>query len=139
MKYLTIAALSALICAAPSHAADRTEPYPLSARAKADIIRQVKDSLLDGESARWRWPLHQPKWGFYCGFVNSKNRMGAYVGFVPFYVSGGVGDAPKSTGEFKVFMKGIATPDGTDVESEIVYKMCAKEGYSLTNIPPEQP
>lgn len=139
MKLVIIVGACAVALAAPASATDRSAPYALTPRAKADIIRQVKDSLIDGESARWRWPLHQPKWGFYCGFVNSKNRMGAYVGFVPFYVSGGIGDAPKSTGEFKVFMKGIATPDGADMESEIVYKMCAKEGYSLTNIPPEQP
>lgn len=92
---------------------------------------------MDGESARWRWPLHQPKWGFYCGLVNSKNRMGAYVGFVPFFVAGGIGDAPKSTGEFKIFQKGIATPGGTDIDTEVVYKMCSKYGYSLTDVPPE--
>lgn len=122
---------------ASAFAADRTEPYALSARAKTDIIRQVKDTLIDGESARWRWPLHQPEWGVYCGFVNSKNRMGAYVGFVPFFVAGGIGDGPKSSGEFKLFEHRIATPDGSDFDSQIVYKMCGKYGYSVSKVPPE--
>lgn len=114
-----------------------TAPYDLTARNKQDIIKQVKDKLLDGESARWRWPKHVAAFGMYCGFVNAKNRMGAYTGFTPFMVFGGVGDGPKSTGEYAVMQSTFASDDVSDSDTAIVNKMCTDNGYDLSSIPPE--
>ena len=45
---------------------------------------KVQYNLIDGDSAKFR-ELHVIA-GMVCGQVNSKNRMGAYVGFVYFKV-----------------------------------------------------
>lgn len=49
----------------------------------------VRKSMIDGESARFREVTRctaAPE--IYTGEVNGKNRMGAYVGFAPFFVEG---------------------------------------------------
>lgn len=148
MRYLAMMAALAIVPAgvpataqtkpaAKAKAAAPTGPYSLSLANKRDIIAQVKDKLLDGESARWRWPKHVAEFGLYCGFVNAKNRMGAYTGFTPFMVLGGVGDGPKATGQFKVFSATLATDDPSDGDTVVVNKMCADKGYDLSSIPPE--
>lgn len=121
------AVLALVLFAAPAKAADA--PYPLTERNKADIVRRVKDYLADGESARWRWPLHQPGYGLYCGWVNAKNRFGAYAGWQQYMVVGGVGSGPKSTGEFSI--------DMVEFEPEIVATMCGRYDYDLSGPPPE--
>ena len=128
---LILAATVAL--SAPALAADASAPWTLSARNKADIVRQLKDRLADGETARWRWPKHQPQFGLYCGWVNAKNRMGAYTGFTPYMVVGGVGTGPKATGEFKVYEVSF----GHGNEASVVAKMCGDKGYDLSAPPPE--
>jgi hypothetical protein len=46
-------------------------------------VRDALDlRLFDGGRARFKW-LPSPA-GYVCGLVNSKNRMGAYVGYSPF-------------------------------------------------------
>lgn len=148
MRYLAITAALAMVPAgmpamaqtkpaAKAKPAAPTGPYSLSPASKRDIIAQVKDKLLDGESARWRWPKHVAEFGLYCGFVNAKNRMGAYTGFTPFMVLGGVGDGPKATGQFKVFSATLATDNPSDGDTVVVNKMCADKGYDLSSIPPE--
>lgn len=115
------------------------EPYSFSPTNKRDIIAQVKFKLLDGESARWRWPKHVEEFGLYCGFVNAKNHMGAYTGFTPFMVIGGVGNGPKASGQFKVYSASIATDDPASSDTAVVIKMCTDKGCDLSSIPPEQP
>lgn len=69
MRYLmAIAALDMMPCGLPAVAQTKpaskaklaapAEPYSLSPTNRRDIIAQVKDKLLDGKSARWRWPKH---------------------------------------------------------------------------------
>jgi hypothetical protein len=124
-----VLALAAIGISLPAGAADR--PYQLAPRHKADIVRQVKDRMNDGESARWRWPLHQPEFGTYCAWFNAKNQLGAYTGWTPFLVIGGVGGGPKSTGQFDVIQAEIGNPD-------IVARMCADAGYDLSAGPPPE-
>lgn len=124
MKWL-LAALAGL--AIPSSAHSATGPYALTTRNKADIVRQVRDKLIDGESARWRWPLHQTEFGTYCGWVNAKNRLGAYTGWTPFMVIGGAG----TDGKYTV----ISSDFGA---SDVVARMCAESGYDLISGPPPE-
>jgi hypothetical protein len=149
MRYLTVIVALAMMPAGMAVAAQKksamsakkvatpTGPYSLSPANKRDIVAQVKDKLLDGESARWRWPKHVAEFGLYCGFVNAKNRMGAYTGFTPFMVLGGVGDGPKSTGEYKVFSVTMGRDNPDDTDTSVIMKMCADKGYDLSSIPPE--
>lgn len=60
-------------------------PKPISSADKAEIIRQADIDLIDGPSARWRWDQPRLDADLYCSFVNSKNSMGGYVGWRPFY------------------------------------------------------
>ncbi|WP_411340308.1 hypothetical protein V6U71_21470 [Sphingopyxis sp. J-6] len=60
------------------------EPRPISAADKAKIVAEADKLLFDGPAARWQWGLRKSDF-IYCGFVNGKNRMGAYVGWTPFY------------------------------------------------------
>jgi hypothetical protein len=149
MRYLTVIAALAMVPDGAAVAAQQKSPvsarkvatptvaYSLTPANKRDIVAQVKDKLLDGESARWRWPKHVAEFGLYCGFVNAKNRMGAYTGFTPFMVLGGVGDGPKSTGQYKVFSATLGTDDPSDTDTAVVTKMCADKGYDLSSVPPE--
>lgn len=149
MRYVVMIAALAMVPAGGAEAAQKkpvaharpvaapTEPYSLTRANKRDIIAQVKDKLLDGESARWRWPKHIAEFGLYCGFVNAKNRMGAYTGFTPFMVLGGVGGGPKSTGHYGVISTMIATDDTSDTDTAVVNKMCANKGYDLSSVPSE--
>lgn len=57
--------------------ASAATPLPvIKSEIKADLNRR----LLDGESARYIWPKRASK-NAYCGFVNAKNRLGAYTGY----------------------------------------------------------
>lgn len=115
-------------------AAAPTAPFPLTAADKAVVVKSVKDQLLDGEAARWRWPLHQPKFGLYCAWVNSKNRLGAYTGWAPYMVTGG----KSASGKFLVLSVDVANSDLSGDDSEIVVTMCSRHGYDLTNGPPPE-
>lgn len=115
----------------------RASPYSLTPANRREIIVQIKDNLIDGDSARWRWPKHAEKFGLYCGFVNAKNRMGAYTGFAPFMVLGGIGDGPRSGGKFIVMTSKFATTEASDTQTSVVNKMCAQYGYDLSSIPPD--
>lgn len=71
--------------------ADRALPVTM----QAAIRRKMDDVLLDGASARYRWPLWKHP-DIYCFQVNAKNRMGGYVGWDTYAVTilpgGKVGD-----------------------------------------------
>ena len=61
----------------------------LSNKDKQKIADSVRLRLLDPESARFKWRPRPPNSnrGAYCGLVNSKNRLGGYVGDTPYAVA----------------------------------------------------
>ena len=120
-----------------SMAAEPTTPYNLTAANKRDIITQIKDELFDGESARWRWPKHVPEFGLYCGFVNAKNRLGAYTGFKPFMVIGGVPGDNVSVGKYLVANVKFSTNNEDDTVTGVVKQMCSSKGYDTSSVPLE--
>lgn len=79
MKRLALLVMPLLIAASPSH-----PPRPIAAAEQAAIKNAADDLLFDGPSARWKWPPKRSAF-VYCGEVNAKNRMGAYIGWHPFY------------------------------------------------------
>lgn len=130
MRYILPVVLGAILIG-PAHA--ESLPRQLTNAEKQAIIASFKDKLFDGESARYRWPKvisGNEKAHTYCGFVNAKNRYGAYVGFKQ-YVS--IFGPDGKGGIFAATLK-IA---GDDDSTAIVAKVCAKDGYSATQIPPE--
>ena len=62
-------------------------PGPLPSAKREAIFRHFDAALFDGRSARWLWPKQQAKSGVYCGWVNAKNRIGAYTGWKPYWVT----------------------------------------------------
>lgn len=84
---------------------------PITASEKAEIMREADKLLFDGPSARWQWGERKSA-HLYCGMVNAKNRLGAYVGWRPFYFF---------QGKFKI------VPEG---EEDVVYEgICSNAGY----------
>jgi hypothetical protein len=134
-----IGAMLPLVVAAsvPATTANAPAPYPLTERNKADIVRQIKDKLGHGDTALWRWPLHQRKYGLYCGWVNAQNFFGEYTGWKPFMVIGGVSSASDSTGEFTVHVSEIESGGPSIDAAYIIASMCPKNGYDLSGPPPE--
>ena len=59
---------------------------PVPAKLQASIRNKLNVTLFDGFSARYLWPPVRGRAGQYCGWVNAKNRMGAYTGFKLFAV-----------------------------------------------------
>ena len=85
---------------------------PLSAAEKAEIMREADKVLFDGPSARWQWGPRLDDYVF-CGQVNARNRLGAYVGWRPFYYT--------SRGSLRIIADG---------DSTIAYKaLCSNAGY----------
>lgn len=97
--------LLALLCAVAGPA--MAEPLTLTPKERQQIeaglpvIRKKLDAmLLDYPSARFRDvhihvdPEIGAKGARFCGFANSKNRMGAYVGWTPFFGMADVGGEP---------------------------------------------
>jgi hypothetical protein len=58
---------------------------PITPARQAQIKARFDNVLLDGVSARWKWQPQRSRL-LYCGWVNAKNRMGAYSGWSPYYV-----------------------------------------------------
>jgi len=78
-----IAAVVLVLLAGVSWAGyDRFGPVPKAKRA-------VMDVLTDPESARFKNVRYVSDAKIVCGQVNSKNRMGGYIGFIPFTVEAG--------------------------------------------------
>jgi len=71
-----------LIAAVPQAQAQTEDPDIESAKAKLSV------KLKDPESARYADVRKAEKGGMVCGWVNSKNSYGGYVGFQPFFVVG---------------------------------------------------
>lgn len=71
-------------------------PFPGSSRAKAHDA--IKNLLFDPDSAQFR-NEETASDGSVCGEVNSKNRMGGYVGFTRFVYVASMQSVMVSTGE----------------------------------------
>lgn len=87
---------------------------PLTAAEKAAIIKKADTVLFDGPAARWQWGPKKSDF-VYCGMVNGKNRMGAYIGWQPFYYT--------PSGSFEIVT-------GPEDGAKIVYDaLCSDAGY----------
>lgn len=53
---------------------------------KSQAKRLAREQLIDPDSAQFRNMAVSAKGNIVCGEVNSKNRMGGYVGYQPFFV-----------------------------------------------------
>lgn len=114
-----------------------SQPQPLTIQQRTDIIRHVKDELLDGESARWRWPLAQPGFGVYCGWVNAKNSYGAYIGWRLYRIIGGVGGNNNPMKTFSVISFTLTNDDPDDSTSNVAKQTCSERGYNIERPPLE--
>lgn len=91
MRLIIFAVAAALATQATAATRDFTPAERKSALAAAAAVRDQFDAeLFDYPTARFRTVIaaypHDAKGARLCGFVNSKNRMGAYTGWVPFAV-----------------------------------------------------
>lgn len=98
--------------------------------AEEDAEGAVKQLLSDPESARFQDVVQ--KRDYVCGKVNSKNRMGGYMGFRSFYVAeqgkGAVVIDPQAwaTPAAREMFPGSLSPSTDTTEFEAVYKeVCA--------------
>ena len=99
------------------------------------IVGEVGDQLADGVTAQWRWPAFSPggkAWigSTYCGWVNAKNKFGAYVGFRPYMIVAERIHPPKFTASFG----GIV--GSSEIMDAHITKACAEAGYDLLAPPP---
>lgn len=96
-------------------------PRALPEAKKAEILKMLEVEMVDARSARFIWPEQRDE-VLYCGFVNAKNRLGAYTGYKPFsvVVSGKAG--------------GFTLLDGSegDVVTDLFAGKCRAAGYALT-------
>jgi hypothetical protein len=100
----------------------------LTSQAKDAIRAEVRQQLSDPESARFRWLEKKTDGNVYCGFVNSKNRMGGYVGFVPFQVILFKG----KNGVVASFLT-MADGDPKSIKSKVTVKTCQDNGNNLSD------
>ena len=94
-------------------------PREVPAQMKVAIQEALDRRLRDGVSARYLWPKDRGQ-GAYCGWVNAKNALGAYIGWQPYLVVGGPHDGPKGDHKYHVNMVLLGGTDG------IAEKMCAE-------------
>lgn len=100
-------------------------PTPLEDVAK----NYVAQSLFDPESAKFSTIFNGKGKYTICGFVNAKNRMGAYVGATPFVYTEEKGypesilvsDLPTDA-DFRIFYNSIGDTDFSEAYMEIVSK-----------------
>jgi hypothetical protein len=98
---------------------------PPTPALQARIKRYFDADLLDGASARWKWPTHNFPNGLYCGWVNAKNRIGAFTGWQGFYVL--IGD------KGEIIKGGIAVDESA---AGWYADMCSQaKGYDITSPP----
>jgi hypothetical protein len=86
--------------------------------AENEAKREVRKSLIDPDSAKFESVHVNPNSGAVCGFVNGKNRMGAYAGSSPFVYEKGIGatliQAPPKEREFERYFENIKYSDVED-------------------------
>ncbi len=61
---------------------------PVTAAQQAKAKAFFDKTLFEGPTARWQFAYVRRD--FVCGFVNSKNRFGGYVGWTPFFYHPGL-------------------------------------------------
>lgn len=61
----------------------RFQPRLLPPAIRTQIQRKLSIRALDGPALRFIWPTQQHPF-VYCGFINGKNRMGAWTGYLTF-------------------------------------------------------
>ena len=80
--------------------------------------REVRKSLIDPDSAKFETVFESQSSGAVCGFVNGKNRMGAYVGATPFVYEKSVGvtlvQEPPQERDFERYFESIQYADSSD-------------------------
>jgi hypothetical protein len=114
--------LSFLILLAAAAAA--TAPLPA---ARQQAIRRYYDAkLFDGSSARWKWPRQHRDRGMYCGWVNARNRLGAYTGWTAYFVSFDAAGKVKDD---------VMLTDPKDVITDVHAGICTRQGYDVVNPP----
>jgi hypothetical protein len=59
---------------------------PTPSALQAQIKQHFGPQLLDAASARWKWPAMRDG-RVYCGWVNPKDRLGAYSGWTQYIVN----------------------------------------------------
>jgi len=97
------------------------QPRPITDAEKAMIRQAVKKKLIDPGSAQFRWNTRVSHSVVYCGFVNSKNRMGGYVGFTAYEVM-----VDRQTNS--IALVDLQEDDG---DLYVITKMCGERGYNL--------
>lgn len=98
------------------------EPRPIT-DAEKDVIRQaVKKKLIDPGSAQFRWNPQVLDSVTYCGFVNSKNRMGGFVGYSLYQI------LLTEKDRTAIFVQ-MGTPGS--ISAEVADELCAEHGYGI--------
>lgn len=115
--------LAFLLAAATSPSA---EPAPLPLAKQQAIRRYFDAKLFDGPSARWKWPKQQKDRGMYCGWVNARNRLGAYTGWTAYFVDFG----PSGKVDHDVMLI-----DPKEVMTDVFSGVCTRQGYDVLNPP----
>lgn len=94
---------------------------------KAVIEKAVRGSLIDSESARFKWvPIASPEVKTYCGLVNARNRFGGYTGDAPYAVF----VVWKEQAIVMAVLLRIGTNSPTSPSSIAVMKVCEDNGYT---------
>lgn len=123
MKYFIVALL---ILSGLSQEALSAE---LSNKDKSIISDAVREKLSDPDSAKFKWlpVITNELAGSYCGLVNSKNRFGGYVGYVPYLVF----FTRLPTGEiFNAMAIRVASGNEESISSQVTIDACARSGYT---------
>lgn len=113
MLFFALIAPTAMVLPEPA-----SVPFP--EEGQKAVMALAEGDLFDAESARWRWPDYVEGRKVYCGYLNAKNRMGAYVGFKPFMVY-----LSRETGQLKV--SDLRIPTGSE-ERQSLLTECAERG-----------
>lgn len=108
---------------------------PPSAQMKSAIMQAADAKLIDGASARYKWPNEDRGGVVYCGWVNAKNRMGGYTGWSPFISVGGHEDGPKGDGSYAVGQIYIGSDNNEGADNAIIAKFCPAAGFDTAHVP----
>lgn len=106
-----------------SAAAAADAPRALNAHEKTVIRSAVLKSLKDPDSAKFRWNPKVLDSTIYCGFVNSKNSFGGYVGFEPFMVF--------RNPDGSIILVQIAGQEPDDPVGTVLADTCRQPGYLI--------
>ena len=104
-----------------------------SDQMKTSIQAAFDAKLLDGQSARYRWPNENKNGVVYCGFVNAKNSFGAFTGFKPFYVLGLHANGARGDGSYKPL--DVRLLDAEGLMTTNLLKQCVEAGFDMSALP----